>query len=174
MRAPRGWAIAAPAKTRFKRGQSGNPKGRPKGAKSFSTVLALELDGRVAVNENGKRKTITKRQVIGKQLVNKAAGGDLKAISSLLNETRDHDSEATGAASPAPARPEDRAIMDGILERLSGQAMPPEWPLKALYLTPQTAFLTKANRALPAAPPRPMGKASHEAPARRIRLPSPK
>jgi hypothetical protein len=108
-----------PARTRFKAGQSGNPKGRPKGAKNFQTVIAAELNGAVQVTENGKRKTITKRQVIGKQLVNGAAAGDPKAIALLLNATRVYEAEV--AAQPAEAtfiRPEDRAVQAGILERL--------------------------------------------------------
>ena len=108
-----------PVRTRFKTGQSGNPKGRPKGAKNFQTVLAAELNGAVQVTENGKRKTITKRQVIGKQLVNGAAAGDPKAIALLLNATRVYEAEV--AAQPAEAaviRPEDRAVQAGILERL--------------------------------------------------------
>ena len=68
-----------PRNTRFKPGKSSNPKGRLKGAKSFATVIAQELDDRVSVTENGRRKKISKRQVIIKRVVNKAAEGDLKA-----------------------------------------------------------------------------------------------
>jgi hypothetical protein len=50
-----------PEATRFKPGQSGNPKGRPKGSRNFSTAIEKELNARVVVNENGKRRTITRR-----------------------------------------------------------------------------------------------------------------
>ena len=77
-----------PRSTQFKPGQSGNPAGRPHGAKNFATALEDELRAPVTVTENGKRKRISKREVIAKHLVNKAASGDLKAIPLLLNEIR--------------------------------------------------------------------------------------
>jgi hypothetical protein len=77
-----------PEATRFKPVQSGNPKGRPKGSRNFSTAIEKELNARVVVNENGKRRTITKRDAAAKQLVNKAVTGDPRALSALLNESR--------------------------------------------------------------------------------------
>ena len=73
-----------PRHTQFRKGQSGNPKGRPRGAKNSATLLNEALDEPVVVTENGRRKTITKKQVIVKQIVNKAAGGDYRAIQLLL------------------------------------------------------------------------------------------
>ena len=75
-----------PQKTQFKKGQSGNPKGRPKGSKNFKSTINTELNRKVAVNEEGRRKRITKREAIAKQLVNKAAAGDPKAIPVLMRE----------------------------------------------------------------------------------------
>ena len=66
-----------PSRTRFKPGQSGNPRGRPRGAKNFVTAIEGELRARVTVTENGRRKRVTKREVIAKRLVNRAAEGDL-------------------------------------------------------------------------------------------------
>jgi hypothetical protein len=74
-----------PKHSRFQKGTSGNTKGRPKGSKNLQTLLQQELDAQVAVNEQGRKKHITKRQVIIKQLVNKAAQGDLKAFQ-IVNE----------------------------------------------------------------------------------------
>lgn len=83
-----------PQATRFKPGQSGNPKGRPKGAKNFATIFEEELETRIPVTENGKRKKITKRRAAVKQIVNKAVGGDVKAIGTVLNEARLHESQS--------------------------------------------------------------------------------
>src|ERR1700733_422996 len=77
-----------PKHTQFAKGRSGNPNGRPKGSKNFGLVIEEELNTKIPINENGKRKSITKRQAVAKQLVNKAASGDSKAIPILLNEAR--------------------------------------------------------------------------------------
>ena len=45
-----------PERTRFKLGQSGNPKGRPKGTLNMATVLERALREKVIVNENGTTK----------------------------------------------------------------------------------------------------------------------
>src|SRR5947207_10144490 len=65
-----------PRSTQFKPGESGNPAGRPRGAKNFATALEGELRAPVIVTENGRRKRISKGQVIAKHIVNKAASGD--------------------------------------------------------------------------------------------------
>jgi hypothetical protein len=77
-----------PESSRFGKGQSGNPKGRPKGSKNLSTLLDDALNESVVVSEHGKRKRITKRQAMLKQLVNKAASGNHRAIQLLLSEMR--------------------------------------------------------------------------------------
>jgi Family of unknown function (DUF5681) len=73
-----------PAATQFKKGQSGNPKGRPKGTLNFATVLARTLREQVVINEGGVRKTVTKLEAATKQLVNKAASGDPGASRQLV------------------------------------------------------------------------------------------
>jgi hypothetical protein len=70
-----------PKGSQFKRGTSGNPKGRPKGSHNIATEVALALAGKVVINVGGQRKTITKREAAAIQLANKAASGDFKAIS---------------------------------------------------------------------------------------------
>jgi hypothetical protein len=73
-----------PVETRFRPGQSGNPRGRPKGARNLSTIVAAALNERVAVNENGRRRRITKLEAAVKQLVNRAASGEARATQLLL------------------------------------------------------------------------------------------
>ena len=52
-----------PLHSRFKKGQSGNPRGRPRGAKNFSSVLNDALNQPVFVTENGRRRKISKREL---------------------------------------------------------------------------------------------------------------
>jgi hypothetical protein len=73
-----------PRATRFKPGQSGNPRGRPKGSKGLASVLSRALAEKVTVTENGRRRKITKLEAMTKQLVNKAAGADLAAMKLLV------------------------------------------------------------------------------------------
>src|SRR5204862_2500283 len=67
-----------PRQTRFTKGQSGNPRGRPKGSKNLPTLLTEALNESVVVAENGRRRKITMRQAIIKQLVKRSATADLR------------------------------------------------------------------------------------------------
>ena len=64
-----------PKNSHFKKGFSGNPSGRPKKPADFGSKLLRELDSKLIINENGKRKVITKSEGILKQLLNKSLSG---------------------------------------------------------------------------------------------------
>jgi hypothetical protein len=122
-----------PKATQFKKGQPGNPKGRGKGVKNFATEIQSELNTRVAITENGRRKTITKRKAVAKQLVNKAAGGDPKAIPVLLNQERERETRSISGPGPEIlCRPEDELVMANIVRRIREMDTPPsEMPTKS-------------------------------------------
>lgn len=139
-----------PRHAQFRKGQSGNPKGRPRGAKNSATLLNEALDEAVVVTENGRRKTITKKQAIVKQIVNKAAGGDHRAIQLLLVnqipliEARlEFSREATAEARLPPAQSavekraraveiakilKDIGYLDQVLDSTPETASSPEYP----------------------------------------------
>ena len=73
-----------PIETRFKKGVSGNRKGRPKGHKNFNTKLKYLLDKKIPITTADGTITATKGEAILLQLTNKAAQGDNKAIQTLL------------------------------------------------------------------------------------------
>ena len=77
-----------PESGRFKKGKSGNPKGRPKGSTNFLTILEQELGQSIVVNENGKKKTVTRMQAMVKRIVSGALQGDLKALMTLFEILR--------------------------------------------------------------------------------------
>jgi len=76
-----------PKSTQFKKGQSGNPTGRPKGSWGLVTEIKKELNRKVTVTEQGQQKRVPKKEVVAKQLVNKAASGDLKATNLVLSHS---------------------------------------------------------------------------------------
>ena len=72
-----------PVHSRFQKGQSGNPRGRPKGMLNLATRLQRELNQKITITENGKRRQVSKLEAALKQLVNKAASGDHRAIQKI-------------------------------------------------------------------------------------------
>jgi hypothetical protein len=111
-----------PHHTRFVKGQSGNPRGRPPSAKNLKTLLNKALNERVVVTENGGRRKISKREAIVTQLVNGSAKGDLKAIQILLAMLRDIEGHAeAGSADPDVFTEADEQIIQRIRARLRGE-----------------------------------------------------
>ena len=108
-----------PEHSRFKTGQSGNPRGRPKGTLNMATVLERTLREKVVIHENGRRKIITKLEAAIKQLTNKAASGELKALQLLAALVRSAEERPIQAAVPNSALDEvDEKVVLGILKRL--------------------------------------------------------
>src|SRR5260370_31334050 len=91
-----------PLHTRFKKGQSGNPRGRPRGAKNFTSLVSDALDQRVVVTENGKRREISKRHLGIAPLGDTVARAGPNATPVLLAMLR-------GGARLPPAAPGERA-----------------------------------------------------------------
>ena len=109
-----------PRRHQFPKGRSGNPKGRPKGARGLKTDLKAELASLVAITENGKTKKITKQQVVLKSLVAKAAKGDTKAASQVLTmviQILGIEDERTGRTDLTPS---ELAILDSYIDGAGG------------------------------------------------------
>lgn len=69
-----------PAHTRFKKGQSGNPKGRPPREKRLSQLFSRILNETILVTQNGRRRKLCKADVIYTRFVNRAVQGDPKGL----------------------------------------------------------------------------------------------
>jgi len=72
-----------PKSGQFKKGQSGNPKGRPKGSINLATLTLREARERIRIS-GPKPRTITKQEAMLKQLTNQAAQGNLRAMRELI------------------------------------------------------------------------------------------
>ena len=73
-----------PKGTRFRKGVSGNPSGRPRKPQDFDQQLLREAGAFVTINENGRRVRISKHNVVIRQLVHKAMAGDLHALKTFV------------------------------------------------------------------------------------------
>lgn len=109
-----------PREHRFRPGKSGNPGGRPKGARNLASVVAATLGERIAVTENGRRKRITKLEAAVKQLVNRAAAGDARPMQLLLALVQACDSRPP--PSSGPEEPADAIVLDEIRRRFTNNS----------------------------------------------------
>ena len=77
-----------PVHTRFKPGQSGNPKGRRKGQRNIRTVVNEALNQPITIREGNRTRKTTKLDGVIMTMVNDALKGDAKALASLITLLR--------------------------------------------------------------------------------------
>lgn len=73
-----------PKATQFRKGESGNPRGRPKGTRTVGAMLQEILRQKIAVTENGKTRRLPALEVILRRLVNDAMRSEPRALKLLL------------------------------------------------------------------------------------------
>lgn len=90
-----------PRHTQFKKGQSGNPSGRPKGTRNLQDDLADELGELIRVREAGIEKTMSKQRAMLKGLSAAALTGNMRAAKLVLElrlkasaDEENHDEDA--------------------------------------------------------------------------------
>ncbi len=74
-----------PKHTRFKPGQSGNPRGRPKGTNNLKTDLMEELGEKIVIREGDRSQKVSKQRALLKSVVNRAIKGDARATAIALS-----------------------------------------------------------------------------------------
>jgi hypothetical protein len=96
-----------PQHSQFQPGQSGNPGGRPKGAKSLKSVLQDELAQEINLSEQGVHSKVTKMEALAKRLVGDALSGKARSLSELLRQINMHLPDSEGAEKQDLPAPED-------------------------------------------------------------------
>lgn len=72
-----------PKNTRFKKGQSGNPTGRPKGSRSLGARVVSVLETRISISQSGRTRQAPVLDAIYIQMAKRAASGDVRAAKFL-------------------------------------------------------------------------------------------
>jgi hypothetical protein len=98
-----------PKHSQFQEGQSGNKKGRPKGAKGLKTMVRKILTEKVTVRTGAGPKRMTRMEAMIHKITEKAFGGDLRALQSLvqLYQTSVPDEPMRSAVMQAPIADQD-------------------------------------------------------------------
>lgn len=73
-----------PEHSRFQRGRSGNPSGRPKDSKNFKTLLRQILNEQISVQDGVNSRKVSKREAITRRLIIGALKGDSRDLNTLL------------------------------------------------------------------------------------------
>jgi Family of unknown function (DUF5681) len=73
-----------PVHSRFKPGQSGNPKGRAKGSQNLKTLFTKVLNEQISLREGSEVKKISKAEALVRGMVVGALKGDVRNTAMLL------------------------------------------------------------------------------------------
>ena len=112
-----------PEEYRWRKGQSGNPRGRPRSLKKNIAPLVEAFNGEVVIVEDGRRRRVTKFEAALTQLANRAARGDLKP-SEMIKIAKEIESKSTSAVADSvtkdihDARNELQGILTTVRNRL--------------------------------------------------------
>lgn len=105
-----------PKHSQFKPGQSGNPKGRPKGAKSPFTVLRDELQNKVVIKERGKLKKVSNLHAIMKRMVADTLSGKPSQMRILFTLLHIFEAQFTTTSESPELSPEDKELVLSLLQ----------------------------------------------------------
>jgi hypothetical protein len=113
-----------PRYAQWKKGQSGNPAGRPRRPATVSALVANLLGQRVVVRKGKTTKRTTRLEHLLHKLFEQAIAGDPRLMKMALDEARKHETRArddTSAGSTDSAA--DAEVAQALYERLMRDAV---------------------------------------------------
>jgi hypothetical protein len=107
-----------PLHSRFKPGQSGNPKGRPKQSRNLRTIVRQVLSEDMQIREGGRSRRMSAMEALVRTIRARGFKGDPKAIASLIALARLSGlTESDETTAELLHGPEYDAIIDDFLAR---------------------------------------------------------
>ena len=107
-----------PKHTQFRKGQSGNKKGRPKGSKNLSTYIMEAARDHVTATVGGRTRKISKIQATAMQLATKAAGGNQAAMGKFLDWVDEIETRVAVKPTQFPLSAPDIEVLRAAYERM--------------------------------------------------------
>lgn len=111
-----------PEHAKFKKGASGNPKGRPKGSRNLQTIIEAELNKKITYATNGRKRTRSKRELIVERAVMDAIKGDARARALVLQLALGFDNLNANAETAAPSSETDKKMLARLATRMARHA----------------------------------------------------
>jgi hypothetical protein len=108
-----------PVKSRFKPGQSGNQKGRPKGVRNFATDVKATLAAPVKVTRDGRPRKVSTQQAMLLRAREKALGGDARSLDKMFQLAQTYNNEDLSAAAASLAA-DDAVVLEVFKARVLG------------------------------------------------------
>jgi len=113
-----------PIGSRFKPGQTGNAKGRPKGHKNLKTLIRQAMTARISVQEGSSNRQVSKIEgVVLRQLQNALKGNDRSAMAviKMALQLGFLDDVADGRQAEDALSPTDERILKELMARREGK-----------------------------------------------------
>jgi hypothetical protein len=107
-----------PRAHQFKPGQTGNPKGRPKGAKNESTILREIFERRIDSRSGGRVRKITILEGILLRITEDSLKGNTKSAAFLLNR---YAVMVSGELQRHDISDDDREVLEAFAQRIEAQ-----------------------------------------------------
>jgi len=109
-----------PLATRFRPGQSGNPRGSRKRAATFGAAVKSALGHKIEVKEQGRTRRISKLEAAAIQIANRAAMGDQRAMQLAIRLVEAEDNRPIPPPTPAEELSAgDQLVIADLVRRLT-------------------------------------------------------
>lgn len=107
-----------PKEHRFKPGQSGNPRGRPKGSQNEETSFREVVSMTIPMKVGDKIRRVPLMKAVWSKVAQEALKGDPRAINLLINRYRQLEGLTPGDAELSP---DDKLVLDGFVRDLRAE-----------------------------------------------------